>query len=125
MNEFLKESTEMKINERPPQFDFYKGICGLVKESETYRPEGAFPDQILKNLNKGSNTYEGFEDKAKQKPKMYDEFTLKVVIFKISHSRFFARNPLKMTSNWERIRIGRQISRMTNSNQEFLRHFFE
>ena len=82
MNEFLKESTEIQIGFRPPEFDFYKGVCGLVKETECFGSgTGAFPDQILKNLNKNSNTYEGFEDKEKKKPKMYDEFTLKVLFY--------------------------------------------
>ena len=72
----------MQIGFQPPEFDFYKGVCGLAKETDSFRSgTGAFPDQILKNLNKNSNTYEGFEDKSKQKPKMYDEFTLKVIFY--------------------------------------------
>jgi len=73
------------VGGKDPQFDLYKGICGLVKENESARPgEGYFPDQILKNINKGSNTYEGFEDKVKQKPKMYDDFTMKVTLLRES-----------------------------------------
>jgi hypothetical protein len=85
MNEFLKDFNEVQVGGKDPQFDLYKGICGLVKENESARPgEGYFPDQILKNINKGSNTYEGFEDKVKQKPKMYDDFTMKVTLLRES-----------------------------------------
>ena len=83
MNEFLKEYDEIKLSSDKEQV-LYKTVCSLMKEQEcsmidTYNPRaGIEQDLILRNLNKGSNTYEGFEDKNKQKKKMYDEFSLKV-----------------------------------------------
>lgn len=73
MNQFLKDFSEVQLTAPDPKTDFFRMVNAMTRENGYEGSRAAFPEQILKNLNKGSNTYEGFEEKNKQTTKMYDD----------------------------------------------------
>lgn len=78
MKEFLKEYSEIQQTEVKPNQELYKKICSITKESSGKSIAGVHQEQILKNIKKGSNTYELFEEQNKPKQKIFDDFPLKV-----------------------------------------------
>lgn len=76
MNEFIKDYSEINqetIFSTKNSQDLFQKISTLVKDADIYdNQHGVFHEHILKNIKKGSNTYETFLEEVKNTPKIFD-----------------------------------------------------
>lgn len=85
MNELIKDYSEINqenILSNKNQQDLFQKVSTLVKDFDIYdnHQPGVFKDHILKNIKKGSNTYETFLEEVKNTPKIFDINNFQVVL---------------------------------------------